>query len=187
MKTKRPGPPSILLAAALLPFVFSACATPDGTAAANAAAAAKAADLVIAVNVPPTWRPFLADDIAETFSDRVEDVFKNRGYTGRIAEQDDLTAPRSGQALLTIYLDEWKVDHVGNVVCTFRATLQTGAESPHGLGYFRSTQMRMMRGLGRWGLADSFGNAADDAIHNLYRKLTDAHLLSGAPSKDEEP
>jgi hypothetical protein len=153
----------------------------DQSASAQAAAV-KTAQLVIAIQIPPTWRPFLADDLSEAFSERVETVFRSRGYTGKMIEQDDLSLPAATQSLLTIFLDEWKVDHIGNVVCTFRATIQTGSEPPHGLGYFRSTELRMMHGIGRWGLADSFGSAADDAIHDLYRKLADAHLLPDPPA-----
>jgi hypothetical protein len=77
---------------------------------------------------------------------------------------------------LTINLSEWRMNHIGNIDCTFTANLQTDKTTRH-LGIFSGMSFRWMSGPGRFGLADAFGDAAEDAARQLYDALAKTELV----------
>jgi len=78
----------------------------------------------------------------------------------------------------TINLIEWRMGHVRNIECTFTATLQSG-KATRNLGVFHDMVFRWMEMPGRLGLAESFGQAAEGAISQLYRDLAETELVPG--------
>jgi hypothetical protein len=150
------------------------------------------AQLQISVHVPPTWRPFLADDIAEAFAYRVEDTFKRRGYTGGVAYVDTFTDPDPKRPHLEIRLTEWRINRLGQAECSFFATLVTPLGEKH-LGAVHSTSLFWPITTGRWGIhrsfevADALGDAADRALEDLYRRVARADLVPGLKPENARP
>lgn len=142
----------------------------------NEAAAAKPDTLQVQVNVPPSWEPMFEDDITEAFVAYVAEVFRRQGYKGEIVEVERFDEPSPGCCLLTINLAEWRMNHTGNIDCTFTANLQTDDTTRH-LGIFSGMAFRWMSGPGRFGLADAFGDAAEQAIRQLYTSLAKTELV----------
>ena len=120
----------------------------------------------------------LEDRVSEAFVDRIRDVFRREGYQGEVKEVSKFDEPSPGCCLLNINLTEWRMDHVGNIDCTFTANLQTDKTSRH-LGVFTYTELNLMRGSGRVGLARSFDSAAAGAIRDLHRALAKTELVPG--------
>ncbi len=136
--------------------------------------------LQLTVDVPPDWRPFLSDDLAEAFASRLSDVFRRRGYTGEIKflDHDD---PQPGVPVLAIRLINWRVGRTDNAECTFTANLNRGG-TEHDLGIFENTSFVWNNHMGRWGLAEALGDVADGALRDLSTKLDKASLLPGFPA-----
>ena len=120
----------------------------------------------------------LEDDITDAFVSYIIDVVRRQGYKGEIAEVRWFEEPSPGCCLLTINLTEWRMNHIGNIDCTFTANLQTDRATRH-LGIFSGMAFRWMSGPGRFGLADAFGDAAEDAIRQLYFSLEKTELVPG--------
>jgi hypothetical protein len=138
----------------------------------------KPGTLQVQVNIPPTWRPMMEDRVAETFASYIFDVFRRQGYKGEITEVRWYEEPSPGCCLLTINLTEWRMNHIGNIDCTFTANIQTEKATRH-LGIFSGMSFRWMSGPGRFGLADGFEDAAEDAIRHLYDELARTELVPG--------
>lgn len=140
-------------------------------------AKAELPQLQLSVDVPPHWRPFLSDDLAEAFAGRLSDVFRRRGYAGEVQflDRDD---PRPDAPLLAIRLINWRIGRTDNAECTFTATLKNG-DQEHDLGIFENTSLVWNNSMGRWGLADALGDVADRAIRDLSDKLSKDSLLPG--------
>lgn len=184
------SPPNMKLTTTLL-HVAVLCGTAllcNGTTAARAndhpAAKAKSpAGLQVSVDVPPTWRPFLDDDIAEAFASQVQTVLKQRGYAGGIdyVEHADTAAPTV--PLLVIHLHEWRIGRTGNAECTFTASLRT-AQGEKNLGLVSGTTIFWPHGS-RWGLAqmqdtaDALEGAAAQALGDLYKRLAETGSVPG--------
>ncbi len=132
--------------------------------------------LQVQVTVPPTWRPMLEDYIADKFVSQIEDVFRRRGFKGQIVEVSNYEEPSAGCFLLTVNLMEWRMNRIGNIDCTFGATLQTD-HAVRNLGLFTQTAFRWMTGPGRFGLASAFDEAAQSAVRELYDKLARTQLV----------
>jgi hypothetical protein len=156
-------------------------------AADTKSAAAKPAGLQVFVNVPPTWRPFLDDDIAEALFYRLKDVFRQRGYKGEMVQLTAFDAGAKDVPGLQLNLTEWRVDRMGNAQCTLTATLKTAA-GEKGLGLATGTAMLWVHG-NRWGFgrrletADALENAADSALRELYDAVAKTGLVAGLPAK----
>lgn len=152
---------------------------PATTAAVQERDAAKSETLQVQVDIPPTWRPMFEDRITDAFVSRIRDVFRSQGYSGKIEHVTDFDEPASGCCLLTIHLVEWRARFFSdNIECTFTASLQTG-EAIRELGVFSDRTFRWMHSPGRFGLAESFGEAADGAIRQLYDRLAKTDLVPG--------
>jgi hypothetical protein len=159
-------------------FVAGASAAGDRPAQSDPSAGV----LQVKVNVPPSADPLREDDVSREFLSRVYDVFQRKGYRGEIKEVTSVDEPASGSPLLTINLTEWRVDRVGNIDCTFNARLQTGGKTER-LGLFNESALRTMRGPGRSGLGDSFNDAAEAAIRDLYDALAKTGQVPGLRAK----
>lgn len=135
--------------------------------------------LQVKVDVPAIWRPFLADDVSETFADYIRDGFKKDGYAGKVVYIRPLDTPDSHSPLLTVTLQEWRVDRLGNVDCTFGATILTPDGKQKGLGVFTSTSFVWGPDIGRWELRDAFQDVAGQAISDLFHRLAKTDTVPG--------
>ena len=137
--------------------------------------------LQLSVDVPPNWRPFLSDDLAEAFASRVAGVFRRRGFAGAIKFLDHEEASPD-VPVLAIRLITWRIGRTDNAECTFSASIAAGGKE-QSLGFFESTSLMWNKGLGRWGLAEALGDVADDALRDLAIRLGQAGLVTGFPAK----
>ncbi len=156
-------------------------------AAEKAPKAAKAADLQLLVDVPPTWRPFLEDDISDALARILRDSFQRRGYKGVIDPiEESERAPNPDLPLLTVRLHEWRITRTSLAQCTLTATLRVNGKD-HELGVLSGQQMVWFRERGRFGfpheVADAYEDAATDAMRDLYRKVADSGLIPGMAAR----
>lgn len=134
--------------------------------------------LRVHVNVPPSWNMLIEDRVSMAFADVVRDVFHRQGFDrpveeARFASLDELDRI---PYLLTINLNEWRMTRIGNIECRFTASLQT-PRGTRNLGVYTNTTMRWLGGIGRFGLARSFEEAADGAITDMCRDIAKSELL----------
>jgi hypothetical protein len=132
--------------------------------------------LNVHVNVPPQWNMFWNDRVTMAFVDVTRDVFHRNGFDRPVEEvwyyEDIERAPN----LLTVNLHEWRIDRVGQVECTFTADLRTPAGTKR-LGVYTHTEMWGYHGPGRFGLAQSFENAAEGALRELCEDVARSEML----------
>ncbi|HEX7632443.1 MAG TPA: hypothetical protein VF388_09935 [Lacunisphaera sp.] len=166
------------LPAALVAFAVMATLLP--AAAKKEKAPAKPVDLQVVVDVPPTWRPFLEDDIAEALFYRIQEVFKRAGYKGEMAQIDRAGDLKKDVPTLDVFLTEWRIDRVGNAQCTLSAKLVTAAGEKN-LGLATGTAIFWANGP-RWGFGHRLetADALEDAANNAAREVYDAVAKSGA-------
>lgn len=144
--------------------------------------------LQVRVDVPPTWRPFLDDDISEAFASRVADSFRQRGFDGRIRTIAQRDEPVPELPLLQVQLTEWRIDRLGHARCTFSASLRS-ADGQRDLGIFTDSSLFSVSSGGRWHLsrvfdqANALEDAADNALRDLYRSVVKSRLLPGAKTR----
>ncbi|HWA08660.1 MAG TPA: hypothetical protein VG838_04250 [Opitutaceae bacterium] len=171
-----------LLAAAPILFLGSGCtsATNPTTAAAHAAWAAQPVRLQVAIIVPVSMNSIRDDDVVDTFGQNVRTALHQHGFKGRIKLLDESQRSDPSLPLLEVNLTEWRVDISGNVACTFGATLKTPS-GEKGLGLFTGNSL-LAWGRHDWtARADSFQDAAHDALDNLADRIEQTGLLSKAP------
>ena len=174
-----------LLACLRFPAAFAAFAVLVTLAPAADAKkpAPKPADLQVIVDVPPTWRPFLEDDIADALFYRLKEVFGRHGYKGEIAQLTSFDAETKDVPILRLNLTEWRVDRTGNAQCTLSAALKTTAGEKN-LGLATGTALFWPRG-NRWSIhrqvetADALEDAADSAMRDLYGTVAKTGLVAG--------
>ena len=172
--------PAILVALASLLLTSSP--------AAEKKADAKKADLQVLVDVPPTWRPFLDDDIADALTARLVEAFRKEGYPGNIVQIRDLSFGDKNVPTLRLYLSEWRIDRIGNAQCTFTASLKTPAGDTD-LGLNSGTAMFWPSSIGHWGLnrafekADALEDAARNALRDLYKAVAKTGLVAGLETR----
>lgn len=159
---------------------LSGCTTSAETEAARAAIRAQPVRLQVVVVVPASMNMIRDDDAAEAFGQTVRSSLHENGFKGRVRLIDDGQQPTAGIPVLEINLTEWRVDPLGNVTCTFGATLRT-PQGSKGLGLF--TGGSLMTWLRRDWIArsDSFQDAAHDAVSNLADKIQQTGLLPKVP------
>lgn len=134
--------------------------------------------LKVTVNVPPSWNLLVDDRVAEAFTDRVREVFHRAGFDRPVEEVRYVEDPAKVPLLLTINLHTWRINRLGNIDCTFSASLKT-PRGTRDLGLYANTTTRWFGGIGRWGWARSFEEAAEGAIHNLCDAVAKSELLPG--------
>lgn len=169
MQTRFASLPRLLLGALFL-ALLPACATTRQPEVPGT--------LHVQVNVPPTWNPWLDDRISGAFTDRVRDVFHRAGFDRPVEEARLADDPEAKANLLTIQLLEWRINRIGNIDCTFAAELKT-PRGTRNLGIYTQTEMRWLTGRGRFGLAQSFEDAAEGAIRGLCDDVAKTEWLPG--------
>ena len=133
--------------------------------------------LQLTVDVPPRWRPFLSDDLAEAFASRLADVFRRHGYPPaiRFIEHEN---PATDVPVLAIRLIDWRISHPHQAECTFSAALKND-DGEHALGIFENTRREWSHRFGHGDPADALGEVADGALRDLSAKLDQSGLLPG--------
>ena len=137
------------------------------------AADTRPADLQVQVNVPPTWRPIIDDDIAETFSYLLRAEFERSGYAGNIVYVHPGETPVESAPLLVVNLSEWRVNRTGEAECLFSADLRTPNAGERDLGFTTRMDMMGLMNRGGFGLARAYDyayaleNAANMALRDL--------------------
>jgi hypothetical protein len=140
--------------------------------------------LLVEINVPIMWRPFLEEDIEQAFAERFERVFRERGFTGRlrVIADADQQQPRARLSILSLYLNEWRVDRAGQVQCRFTASIRTAAGQKD-LGSFAATSFDWAMDRSRWILRQSLDEVARQALNDLYDELAASKLLPTAMTR----
>eukprot|EP01012_Entosiphon_sulcatum_P068625 TRINITY_DN98915_c0_g1_i1.p2 TRINITY_DN98915_c0_g1~~TRINITY_DN98915_c0_g1_i1.p2 ORF type:complete len:131 (-),score=31.12 TRINITY_DN98915_c0_g1_i1:286-678(-) len=116
------------------------------------------------------------DDIAEAFAHRVVTALHEQGFKGRIKFVEPGESPNNALPVLDISIFEWRVNRTGSTDCTFSASLK----SPRGekkLGLFSGTSMMTWLRRDWFARADSFEEAASDALNNLKTRLDATGLI----------
>ena len=182
------SPTRFLTLAALLGAAFLALSPLSTRAADPKAAVQPTPDLQVVMDVPPTWRPFLDDDIAETFVARIQTVFKQRGYPGLIRQVERSGTPLPGIPVLEVRLIEWRIGRTSNAECTFSAVLKTPT-AEKSLGLVANTAIFWPSSGGHWRLgrgrdaANALDDAAERAIRELYQRVAETGLVPGLAMK----
>jgi len=163
------------------------CTVSDARASDDAAKPAPPADLQLTIGVPPTWRPFLEDDIADSLAGILQDTFKRRGYAGKIEFLSDRDPkPDPAIPLLQLELREWRISRTGNAECTLSGKL-IAAGKEHDLGLVTQTDFTWFRDHGRFGLerrlevADALEKAATGAMRDLFKRIGETTVIPGLP------
>jgi len=125
----------------------------------------------------------LDDRISEAFVDRVREVFYRAGFDRPVEEIRLVEDAEKMPYLLTINLTDWRINRIGNIDCTFTANLRTPVGTKD-LGVYTNTTMRWLSGPGRWGLAQSFEDAAEGAIRELCDAVMKSELLPNLRKDD---
>lgn len=169
-----------------LAFLFAGLAA-LGTSA-TAASVEKPADqtprpvrLQVRVELPFSMNPLRDDDIAEAFAHRVITALHEQGFKGRIKYVEDGDSTKESIPALDIRIFEWRVNRLGNTDCTFSASLK----SPRGqkdLGMFSGTSLMTWSRRDWFARADSFDDAASDAMNNLKARLDATGLIEASAS-----
>lgn len=180
-----------LLGPALAAALLVGWLAPAALAADSAAAKpAKVADLQVQIDVPPSWRPFLDDDIADALARVLRENFRRRGYAGEIDYLSDRErrAPNPDLPLLVVRLHEWRITRTGHAECAFTSTLRAGAHETD-LGLISNTALTWIRERNRFGLAaahdaaHAYEDAAGGAMRDLYRRVAETGRVPGLELK----
>jgi hypothetical protein len=180
MKTVRLLSFAAALAAIVVLLTSCASTAPTGSTRITDAPVAGANNLQVVMTIPPSWYPMLEDRIDDAFVSHLADICRRQGFNGNIVDVRQPDQPNPNFPILNITLQQWRMDHAGSVQCTFGASLQTSAGTRQ-LGVFDGMAMRWLGGPGRFGLSDTYGNAADDALRQLATSLARTGLVAGFP------
>lgn len=134
--------------------------------------------LKVHVITPPTWHILLEDRVSQNLVDQLREIFYRKDFAWPVEEVRYVENPAAVPHLLTLDVIEWRLNWIGNIDCTLRATLQTPrGERP--LGVFSNTVPRWIGGFGRWGLSRAFEDAAEGALEDLCAEIARTELLPG--------
>ena len=152
----------------------------------SARAESKVADLQVQIDVPPTWDPFLEDDIGEAFASILAQRFRQMGYAGVIDYVQAPRAPNPDLPLLSLRLIEWRINRAGNGECTFAAALRPASTAKEiNLGLVSNSEFTWIRERGRFGLArardiaNSLEDTAQGAMRELYTRVAETRSVPG--------
>jgi hypothetical protein len=160
---------TVLVASTLL---YTGCANTGR----NSAVDDRPARLQVAVNVPPTMSILYNEEVAEAFGYRVASFLHEQGFRGRIRYLDPWDSPAAEAPVLNVSLQEWRVDRAGFVDCTFTAVLESGGARQN-LGIFTGTSIMMWPRRDWYARAESFEDAARDAMSNLGARIEQTGML----------
>ncbi len=139
----------------------------------------RAIGLQVTASLPASANVIRDADIAEAFGYMMCTKLHEQGYRGRIAYVDDVKQVAPNLPHLALNLMEWRVDPLGNVDCTFNATLTT-ARGTKSLGIFTGTSL-IAWPFGSWSARDAaFERAAASAVTDLLKKMRESNLLPDA-------
>jgi len=142
--------------------------------------------LQVTVEVPPTWRPFLDEDVAGAFGQRLSDAFRQRGYGRKILLLDHGATAYNTVPTLRVRLTEWRIDPTGQARCTISTSLAAPDGTNTDLGLM--TDSALFRPTGRsgfhWGVRaleqDSApADTAQTALRTLYDRLANTGKVDG--------
>lgn len=156
---------------------------------ASAIAAEKTAEptrpirLQVQVDLPFSMNPIRDDDLTEAFAHRMIAALHEQGFRGRIEYVPRGENPRRGLPMLDVNIVEWRVSRMGNTDCVFHARL-TSPRGEKDLGIFSGTSILTWLRRDWWSRADSFEDAARDAMNNLKSRIDASELLEpvGGPT-----
>jgi hypothetical protein len=134
------------------------------------------ARLQLVVTVPPSMSIIRDEEISEAFAYRVSSILHEQGFRGRIKYLDEGESPEPNVPVLEVGLREWRVDRIGNVDCTFTASLKSPRENKN-LGIFSGTSMMTWSRRDWFARADGFEEAARDAITDLASRIEQSGLM----------
>lgn len=163
---------------------LSSCTTggTHGSATVTNAPVAGANNVQVVLTIPPSWHPMLEERTDDAFVSHLSDIFQQAGFQGNLVDVRYPDQPNSAYPILAINVTDWRMNVTGEVECDFTATLQT-QNSVQPLGSFNGISIRWMNGPGRFGLADTYGAAADDALRQLYNAIARTRTLPGFVSR----
>lgn len=136
--------------------------------------------LQIVVEVPPTMNILREEEVEDAFAYRVITALREQGLRGRMRFIEWGDQPEPNVPVLAIFLHEWRVDRIGNVDCTFNATLQT-PNGTRNLGLFSGTSLMMWSRRDWFARAEGFESAARDALGNLGPRILQSGLMPDWP------
>jgi hypothetical protein len=174
---KFPVPGLVLRAVTAL---FAAGVLAVGLSAAVGTPAAGSSDLQLVVAVPPSARPTLEMDAADSLSGVIQQNLARRGYPGTVRYPGNPDAAPS----LKVSLVEWRPDPLGSIKCTITASVRTAAGTKD-LGLFTGTSLgawnggRSTVGADALNRADAYEEAANEAFNSLAKTLAKDGALPG--------
>ena len=133
----------------------------------------------ITVSVPPSMNMIRDDDVADAFAYRVAAALHEQGFTGGINYVRAGEDTRTDVPVLAINLVEWRVDRVGNVDCTFTASV-AGPRGNKDLGLFTGMSMMMWPRHDVFARAEGFDDAARSALGDLAKRIEETQLIPSA-------
>ncbi|MGH8019253.1 MAG: hypothetical protein ACREIA_13370 [Opitutaceae bacterium] len=135
--------------------------------------------LQVSVDVPPSWSFDINHDfVAEVFGGYVDTIFDRMGYAGEVEYAGVFDERPENGYRLNLRIIRWRMNYVGNIECVFTADLVTPAGEKH-LGVFSDLTLSSITGRNRFWLADSFRDAAEGAIRQLYADVARTEMVPG--------
>lgn len=153
--------------------VLAGCATSHTQQ--NTAANNRPVRMQLTVDLPASMFTIYDQEIAEAFAYRVASILHEQGFRGRIKYIDDGNFVPNAP-VLAVNLQEWRVDRIGNVDCTFTAAIR-GPRGEQRLGIFSGTAIMIWPRRDWYARAEGFEDAARQAITELADRLEQSGVL----------
>ncbi len=135
--------------------------------------------LQLRVDLPFSMNPIRDDDIAEAFAHRVVTALHEQGFRGRIKYVENGDTLNETVPVLDIRIYEWRVNRIGHTDCVFSAAVH-GPRGEKNLGMFSGTSIMTWLRRDWFARADSFDDAARDALGNLKTRIDATGLVEPA-------
>ncbi len=140
---------------------------------------AAATTLLVRVSAPTlAWRPFYQENVERYLTLHIRRQFHRAGFKGPVVYLRSWSKPNPVLPRLSISLIEWRLDPVGDVDCTFSATLHTPGHVKD-LGIITSSQFTWDPGFNHFEMENAFEDAAEGAIGHLCHRVERSGLLPG--------
>jgi len=137
--------------------------------------------LNIQINVPTTWLILGDDKMNEVLHDKMRQRLFQAGCRYAVNFLGLADNPADARYLLTIDLNEWRLDSMGNAHCSLTASLKTPKET-HSFGNYSSSTTRWSSERPPFRLSSAFEDAAEDGIERLSADIAQSGLLAGLHS-----
>jgi hypothetical protein len=131
--------------------------------------------LKVQVTAPATWRPVTGGAVEGAFVDRVSRFFAQSGLNLSVTALRPVEDGSKAPFLLSINLNDRRINPKGGVDFTFTASLQTprGRED---LGRFTSSVADWVPSSGKFDLGQPFADAADPALRQVCSEVLTTKL-----------